>query len=89
MPTLNVRVMEKWSGRPVPNAKITLNGVQVMSYGDVPLISDNVGETSMELTTGSAKVCAVARDYETACQTLNVVANTSINIIMTPIVRAL
>ena len=88
MPRLDVRAVEKWTGNPVQNARIFLNDVRVMA-GEDQLATNESGVATLDLTTGVAKLCASAEGYETACQTLNVVANTATTIIMTPVARAL
>jgi len=88
MPRLDVRAVEKWTGNPVRNARISLNDIRVM-VGENQLATNESGVATLDLTMGSAKICASAEGYETACQTLNVVANTATTIIMTPIARAL
>ena len=82
MPTLLIKVTEKWSKSPIPEALVYVNG----KYVDK---TNEKGELSIEMTTGSAKVEAKKVGFDDYVQSLVLAANVVINIIMTPVVRAL
>lgn len=82
MPTLSLKVVEKWSKSPIPDTLLYVND----KYMDK---TDERGELSIEMTTGSAKIEAKKVGYEDHVQALVLAANTALNITLTPIVGAL
>ena len=89
MPKLSVKVLEKWSNIPVMGARVYVNDVQVMSAAKVPMATNHTGEASLNMTTGTAKVCVSEPEHETECQTISITSSVHLNFIMTPIGRAL
>jgi len=89
MVTFTAKVTEKWSGKLVKDAIVYINGVTVMGENNIPVKTDSAGIFELDMTTGTAEVCVAAEGYERFCQKLNIFANTSVNFIIKPIVRAL
>ena len=82
MPTLSIKCIEKWSKSPIPEAMVYVNE----KYVDK---TNEKGELSIEMTTGSAKIEAKREGYEDYVQSLVLAASIVTTVIMTPIVRAL
>jgi len=82
MVTISGKVLEKWTKKPIKDAVVYINDQETTK-------TNEKGEFSVEMTTGSAKVGIKKDGYEDSVQALSIVANTALNITLTPEVRAL
>ena len=82
MVTISGKVLEKWTKKPIKDAVVYINGQELAK-------TNEEGEFSVEMTTGSAKVEVKREGYEDSVQALSLVANMALNITLKPIVRAL
>lgn len=81
MPVLEGKVITKWTENPIPFVTIRI--------ADYEFETDEEGKFSIELTKGTVKIEAEKEGYEKAVVSLLLVANSTISIIMAPILRAL
>jgi len=86
MPTINGNVKEKWTGTPLQNLLVTVNGSLVTRTNDQ-------GQFSITAPNGTFRLCIVeetkAKSYEENCRNMMIVSDTTLNIEMTPVFRAL
>ena len=82
MPRISGYVIEKWSKILVPNAEIRINGVLVTK-------SDDEGRFIFEVVAGTHELKVSKVRYEDSKQTVTFIGDSSLNIIIKPIMTAL
>lgn len=80
MPTLKGTVVEKWSGIPISNAVVVVNGIQVFT--------DGAGRFSVNTPNLQAQVQVLHADHETLSTVIGLSAGvTEVELTMKPIAR--
>ena len=84
MPTIELKVTEKWTKRPIPNLVVTVNGEYLAR-------TDREGWVVLTLPIGTYMLCVEDGEvnYKKNCQTVNLISDMVINISMVPIFKSL
>lgn len=82
MPRISGYVIEKWSKSAVPNAEIKINDTLMTK-------SDEKGWFTFEIGTGTYELTVSKVMYEDSKQTITFIGESTINIIIKPVMRAL
>ena len=82
MAIVEANVIEKWSDLPIAEAEIYING-------DFITKTNSEGKFALNIPVGSYELTIINGKYEKNTQTLKVLTNMRINIILTPIFQML
>ena len=82
MPVIKGCVIEKWSEKRIPNIEVEINDL-------LKVETDEEGCFNVESTVGKMKIYINTPNYEPYVQSLDVIANATLNIVITPVLQAL